>query len=337
MLLESVRGLKADLMATQAAPFLEGGPAVIRSLSLGASRMRSSPTILPSMAIGVAPQKKNQYVLAVRCQRPELMKSPEVEEMKKKAKGEIEVRFVGRLRRFAPIPWYRKRGRPIRIGHSCGHVEITAGTLGCFVKLRGDDLGKVFILSNNHVLAAENLGKAGDAIVQPGKYDHGIDPADVIAELSKQVKLKKTTPNKIDAAIALLKKSVKFDARGLKDFGGSLAGVGSDFVDEGTIVAKQGRSSGLTTGKVTAFELDNVVVQYDMGNLRFDDQIEIEGQGDSAFSEGGDSGSVIFEKTSRLAIGLLFAGGDSGGSNGKGLTYANPIRTVLDLLKIELV
>jgi|GEM_PF-4585726 len=89
MLLESVRGLKANLMATQAAPFLEGGPAVIRSLSLDASRMRSSPTILPSMAIGVAPRKQNQYFLAVRCQRPELMKSPEVEEMKKRRKAKL--------------------------------------------------------------------------------------------------------------------------------------------------------------------------------------------------------------------------------------------------------
>ena len=36
-------------------------------------------------------------------------------------------------------------------------------------------------------------------------------------------------------------------------------------------------------------------------------------------------------------IGLLFAGGDQGGSNGLGLTFANPLRAVLDALKVELV
>jgi len=36
------------------------------------------------------------------------------------------------------------------------------------------------------------------------------------------------------------------------------------------------------------------------------------------------------------AIGLLFAGGDEGGSNGKGLTFANPILTVLNKLQVDL-
>jgi hypothetical protein len=54
--------------------------------------------------------------------------------------------------------------------------------------------------------------------------------------------------------------------------------------------------------------------------LRFDDQIEIEGAGSSSFSDGGDSGSLIFDKD-RGAVALLFAGGDEGGSNGRGLTY----------------
>ena len=51
---------------------------------------------------------------------------------------------------------------------------------------------------------------------------------------------------------------------------------------------------------------------------------------------GGDSGSVIVVAQTREAIALLFAGGDVGGSNGKGLTYAHPLRTVLDKLKIDL-
>jgi hypothetical protein len=47
-------------------------------------------------------------------------------------------------------------------------------------------------------------------------------------------------------------------------------------------------------------------------------------------------GSLIVDADSRLAVALLFAGGDVGGSNGKGLTYANPIHAVLDALGIDL-
>ncbi|MEJ7591583.1 MAG: hypothetical protein WKF77_08540 [Planctomycetaceae bacterium] len=114
-----------------------------------------------------------------------------------------------------------------------------------------------------------------------------------------------------------------------------LKGLGSEFLDEGAIVRKVGRTTGETTGRVTAFELDNVVVDYDIGNLRFDNQIEIEGTGTKAFSDGGDSGSLIFDE-GNLGVGLLFAGGDSGGSNNMGLTYANPLKAVLYALKVDL-
>ena len=36
------------------------------------------------------------------------------------------------------------------------------------------------------------------------------------------------------------------------------------------------------------------------------------------------------------AAALLFAGGDHGGSNGKGLTYAHPIGAVLKALNVKL-
>ena len=56
----------------------------------------------------------------------------------------------------------------------------------------------------------------------------------------------------------------------------------------------------------------------------------------AAFSDSGDSGSLIVDEDLK-AIGLLFAGGDSGGANHKGLTYANPITSVLNTLKIDLL
>ena len=78
------------------------------------------------------------------------------------------------------------------------------------------------------------------------------------------------------------------------------------------------------------------MVMYDMGVIRLDQQIEIEGQGSPPLGQGGDSGSLIVDHEVR-GIGLLFAAGDQGGSNGHGLTYANPLRTVLDELTVTLV
>ncbi len=79
-----------------------------------------------------------------------------------------------------------------------------------------------------------------------------------------------------------------------------------------------------------------MVVNYDIGNLRFDGQIEIEGTGQKPFSDGGDSGSLIVN-AGMQAIALLFAGSDLGGRNNRGLTFANPIHRVLKDLKASLL
>jgi hypothetical protein len=116
---------------------------------------------------------------------------------------------------------------------------------------------------------------------------------------------------------------------------GELLGLREEPIEPGMAVAKVGRTTGLRRGVVTAVELDDVVVEFDRGNLSFDRQIEIEGVGDHAFSAGGDSGSLIVDGDG-FACGLLFAGSDQGGTNGKGLTNANDLALVLDELGLEL-
>ena len=103
----------------------------------------------------------------------------------------------------------------------------------------------------------------------------------------------------------------------------------------GDIVHKVGRTTGVRHGKVTAVELDDVVIEYEIGDVSFDDQVEIEGSGTKSFDESGDSGSLIVDGDLRAAA-LLYAGSDHGGSNGKGVTYGNPIAKVLSALKVKL-
>jgi hypothetical protein len=245
----------------------------------------------------------------------------------------VDVRYVGRLVKLETPATLQKRRRPMVIGCSIGHFKITAGTLGCFVRARRG--GAELLLSNNHVLANENDARKGDPILQPGTFDRGRRPRDVAARLGAFVKLKRTGVNLVDCASALPVSGITFDAQRVGSFG-NLIGVGPEMIAGGTVVRKVGRTTGETSGRVTAFELDNVIVGYDMGNLRFDNQIEIEGAGTEAFSDGGDSGSLIVDED-LLAAAILFAGGDSGGSNGRGLTYANPVHAVLDALKVDLL
>ena len=73
------------------------------------------------------------------------------------------------------------RFRPAPGGSSIGHFQITAGTFGCLVKKENE----LYILSNNHVLANSNEAAIGDAILQPGPYDGGNNPADHLAMLSE--------------------------------------------------------------------------------------------------------------------------------------------------------
>lgn len=331
MHLDSVRELK-DLIRRKSLELVARAAAAGRNIALSAQPMGEIAAVQRTFALGIARRTARDFRLAVRVQRRGFEDSPQLERIRELAKGEIDLRYVGRVVKRA-TPWHQRRNRPLRIGGSIGHFAITAGTLGCFVKRRRG--GGVLILSNNHVLADENRAAIGDDILQPGKVDGGRRPTDRIGALAAAVKLRRRGVNLVDCAAADLRADIAFDRVRLTGIG-RLAGLGDGVLDDNQAVAKVGRTTGATRGRVTAFELDNVVVAYDTGNLRFDDQIEIEGAGDDAFSDGGDSGSLIVDADGR-GVGLLFAGGDQGGSNGRGLTYANPIATVLDRLKVDLL
>jgi hypothetical protein len=97
-----------------------------------------------------------------------------------------DVYEVGYLRAYETA---RDRFRPvIPSGVSIGHYKITAGTLGTIVTDR--TTGEKLILSNNHVLANSNDALVGDAILQPGPTDGGQNPADMVAQLERFVRLR---------------------------------------------------------------------------------------------------------------------------------------------------
>ena len=352
MQLDSAQGLKQQLLQDIIVPFTTS-----ETFAVGARPLDTVPRVHRSIAIGLAPHN-GEFRIAVRLQRPSLVDSAIVERLTREASGEIDIRLIGRIDKRAKArrasrrgirpakaptraqqtkrPWYQLDARPLLIGASIGHVDITAGTTGAFVR-RGT---AAHVLSNNHVLANEDRAKANDWILQRAPYDGGKQPAQRVARLKRWVRLKPTGTNFIDCAIGAIQPNIAYDAGRLRHLVNNtdrkLAGVATGPLDTGDLVHKVGRTTGPTRGRITAFDLDNVVVAYDVGNLRFDNQIEIEGTGRTSFSDGGDSGSLIVNE-SMQAVALLFAGGDQGGSNGLGLTYANPIQRVLADLKATLL
>jgi hypothetical protein len=212
--------------------------------------------------------------------------------------------------------------RPVPIGVSTGHPSVTAGTIGA----RVTDGSRIFALSNNHIFAANNGGKMGDNLLQPGRVDGGRDPDDVLGTLHDYEAIdfcsgRLCGMNKIDAAVAL---TTADDLHNETPEGGY--GAPQSWTIEAKIgmeVQKYGRTTGYTKGRITGLNA-TIDVGYAAGTARFEDQIVISGNG---FSAGGDSGSLIvsdgFLLADRRPVGLLFAGTAVS-------TLANPIDVVLD-------
>jgi len=216
--------------------------------------------------------------------------------------------------------------RPVPTGVSTGHPDITAGTIACRVK---DESGNVYALSNNHVYANENRASIGDNVLQPGKYDGGINPDDAIGTLYdfEPIVLGMWGINIIDAAIALCSEATLGNSTPKDGYG--IPNSTTLPVSEGLLgqaVQKYGRTTGLTKGTVTGIN-GAFLVRYSRSYAIFYDQITIEVPG---FSDGGDSGSLIVTDDENCnPVGLLFAGSDT-------MTIANPIDAVLSAFNVTI-
>lgn len=307
-----------------------------------------------TVAVGLAPLPDGGYGVAVRYRLGLPRARMVARRVAEQVGPTVDIRRTGRIRAVpgrdgttvqsagtAPRPpvvtalavGETGRARPLRPGVSIAHADVTAGTLGGFVRVEG----RLHVLSNYHVLVGSPTASLSDHVLQPGPADGGRDPRDRVATLAAYAELVPGATALVDAAVALVDEGVEVDLAYPVGPVTRTAGVlGAEEVE------KIGRTTGLTRGRITAIELDDVVVGYgeELGELSFDDQIEVEGVAERPFSRGGDSGSLVYLATGAedegAAVGLLFAGSETGGQNGTGLTYLNPIRTVLEQLDAEL-
>lgn len=251
----------------------------------------------------------------------------------------------------------KDRLRPCPMGTSGGHYLITVGTNGELLKDRST--GKICIGTNNHVAANSNEAELGDAYLQPGSYDGGKIPEDIIGQLFRFIPIEfidapsscslarfwsnlYNIPAKLLGRKTRLRPVLAYPEQNLVD--AAMVEVNSDDVlakileigipkgireaELDMLVQKSGRTTSHTVdGLITGVDATIGPISYGTGKFAyFRDQIVINKEG---FSAGGDSGSLILDMEG-YAVGKLFAGSEN-------TTIANHIQNYLSLLDAELI
>lgn len=208
--------------------------------------------------------------------------------------GEIEIQIVkpGTIHKARTR---RERWEKPHAGVSCGHFEITAGTLGLVAK-KGEDK---YIITNAHVGANSGRAKRGDPILQPGPHDSG-RLVDVIAHL--------TGYEPVEDGMRWDFCYCKHDPS-TRDISANVVGIGHPTGLKEPTVGMKVITSGRTAPEISRGECidTGVDVRVNYG----------EGLGKlwvkncnlySPISQPGDSGSGIFELKSNKVVDLLFGG-----------------------------
>ena len=274
------------------------------------------------------------------------------------AKEETEVLLNTQGISSNPVEHQKELATPVLLGSSGGNnndydtkgnqvVDCCGGTLGSLIQ---NSSGRQYLLSCNHVLARSDQASVGEMIVQPGLIDNNCTPngegsgTTPVGVLTAWRPLSSSATN-VDAAIAQVNANAvnangEILELGAPQANGTLAAAPPGTSSTGgkgetgslnLVVAKSGRTTGLTCASVSALDLDVEVDYYkncaetvSYLTKTFTNQIAIEG---NEFSDAGDSGSLVVDTSNAEPVGLFFAGGVTNTGVSEGV--ANPAPTVL--------
>lgn len=195
------------------------------------------------------------------------------------------------------------------------------GTLGALVTDRTGN-GQVMGLTTFHAACVDDAWSVGDEMVHPSRVDSGASPRDTVGSLCRAA-----LSGSVDGAAVLLTPGRAYRPS-IVDIG---AVTGTVAAVRGTVVRKRGRTTGLTTGRITSVDA-TVLLDYrdGLGVRVLRDQIRIEAVG-GVLGDYGDSGSAVVDSDNRV-VGLYVAGNPSGT-----VAFAGPIGKVLDQLDVDLI
>ena len=239
------------------------------------------------------------------------------------------------------------RYRPVEAGSSIGpEASVSAGTLGGWACDNTDDT--IVLLSNNHVISNLDTLPVLRRIVQPGRFDGGVLPGDVIGALKRHNPVN-TVANPapagtviptsvVDAAIGSIDGGIDID-HDVIDIGPAIYELRAPALNMN--VQKRGRTTRLTTnGRITSVGMTFNCTYLNRTRISsIQNAFRITSTDGNVFSSPGDSGSLIFDQAAGQlsntlpVVGLLYAGGTF--NNGTPFTDANDINAVFGALDLS--
>jgi hypothetical protein len=246
---------------------------------------------------------------------------------------------------------------PVQLGSSGSNVDaicLTPAPGFCFGGTLGSLVtggGKIYILSNNHVLGLSDGGAIGQAVTQPGVIETNCTTTGTItvANVSNIINLQ-TQPipafpvdvttaqiisGQVDATDNILELGALSTVNGVQVPQPAPPASGSGMAATfGQLLAKSGRTTGLTCATVESVDLTMQSVEYSEGcatatsfSVIYNDEIEVGNMSNGQnFIGDGDSGSLAVDAATAEPVALMFAGSEDS-------AIGNPVGDVLNSLK----
>jgi hypothetical protein len=264
-----------------------------------------------------------------------------------------------------PSPFDNRPVYTLRSGRYCCGSSISvgnsreAGTLGCLLR---DPAGRLYGLTNNHVVGGCSYARSGLPIVAPGIIDVAAGGADpfTLGHFARVAPMVSGDPQAIDysvnsdaALLAIADESKVSSWQGeaydtptqVLDIDGMAA---ENLTQDKIVFEKVGRTTGHTIGILDSETRGPERVAYKLSawhsasegediqmSIAYAGVIRIKGKHGVTFSQPGDSGSLVtvrnLETRKRYAFGLIFAGVANAHS------YVLPIQPILDTFGVTLV
>jgi hypothetical protein len=246
---------------------------------------------------------------------------------------------------------------PVQLGSSGSNVDaicLTPAPGFCFGGTLGSLVtggGKTYILSNNHVLGLSDGGAIGQGVTQPGVTETNCSTTGTItvANVSNIINLQ-TEPipafpvdvttaqiisGQVDANDNILELGTLSMVNGVQvpQAAPPVAGPGMA-ATVGQLLAKSGRTTGLTCATVESIDTNMIEVGYSIGcatttsfNVTYNDEVVVGNMTNGQnFIGDGDSGSLAVDAATAQPVALMFAGSDTD-------AVGNPVGDVLNALK----
>jgi hypothetical protein len=313
------------------------------------TREKGESTLQPPdkrIAWGIARQG-DKRVIALLIEDQDSWALRKAQELIKDNADSVIVRVTGRAQVSNPETARRvPADAPCEIGSSVSHFRGFAGSIGCFVeaKVKRNKPSVPAFLGAAHVLNVNNGAERGEPVISPGFPDGPRSLANRVGKLRNTIFLvhhqdADTPRNTVDAAVVEIDEDAEIEPKNLvpdperPDRRAKLNGlVGAEELSSliGSPVYKCGRTTGFTSGSLEIVGVNRYAVRLTNGRVyQYDDLLCIKRDGKKPFSDGGDSGALVYTQD-RRGLGLIVGGSSE-------YSFVSPLEPCLEAMACKLI